>query len=326
MELNQLQYFRVVAETQNITEAAERLHIAQPTLSKVIKRLEEDLGFRLFDRRSSKLTLNPLGEAYLVYVELALDALARGRQCLVNMKTGTRDEIRLAATFDGVPNMMIEQFAMSHPEHSITEVGVDPDEVLTLLLNDHVDFALTLAPQEHLEVEAFSYVVEPLLLIIPDSMEPFQEQDYVRLSDYEHERFAIFEGGKDQYDTFLRCCNQAEFVPVTVYRSTRTQKVHELVDKLNACTLMPAHIVLSNWENLPEKTRRRVRLVDEPRCNRAIYLCRHRKDNTSEGLDVFADFAACFFRNMDVELTRMLRKCFPEKESILEEHYRTQHT
>lgn len=313
MELNQLQYFRVVAETQNITEAAERLHIAQPTLSKVIKRLEADLGFQLFDRRSSKLTLNPLGKAYLVYVELALDALERGHQCLTNMKTGAGSEIRLAATFDGVPNMMIEQFAMLYPEHRITHVYADPDEILTLLLNDHIDFALTLSPQEHVEAEMLSSVVEPMLLILPNGMEPFQEP--IRLADYEHERFAVFEGGKDPYDTFLRCCNHAEFVPVIVYRSTRTQKVHTLVDKLNACTLMPAHIVLSAWSNLPEKIQQSVHLVDEPKCNRVIHLYRHRKENRLEGLDIFADFAAQFLRNMDVEVTAMLEKCFPEKKN-----------
>lgn len=318
MELNQLQYFRVVAETQNITEAAERLHIAQPTLSKVIKRLEEDLGFQLFDRRSSKLTLNPLGEAYLVYVELALDALARGRQCLVNMKTGTGNEIRLAATFDGVPNLITEQFSMHHPEYGITGVYADPDEILTLLLNDHIDFALTLSPQEHPEVDMLSCVVEPLLLIIPDSLEPFQ--DHIRLADYERQRFAIFEGGKDQYDTFLRCCNQAEFVPVVVYRSTRTQKVHELVDKLNACTLMPARIVLGNWENLPEKTRRRVQLVDEPRCNRVVYLYRRRKESRLEELDAFAGFAAEFFQNMKEEITRMMAEHFPQKKESFMVH------
>ena len=47
MELNQLYYFRVVAETQNMTEAAERLHITQPSLSKVIKRLMRKLAVLL---------------------------------------------------------------------------------------------------------------------------------------------------------------------------------------------------------------------------------------------------------------------------------------
>ena len=312
MELTQLHYFRAVAQTQNITAAAEMLHISPPTLSKVIKRLEEDLGAQLFDRRASKLTLNPLGEAYLVYVEMALDALARGRQCLEQMQTGAGTSIRLVSTFTGVPNMLMEQFSLQHPELPVSEVNVDPDEVISLLTNDHVDFALTLTSLDHPEVEEIAHVVEPLLLHIPDSMEP--PGQYVRLVDYEHENFAIFEGGKDQYAAFLRCCNMADFVPVIVYRSTRSQKVHELVNHLNVCTLMPAHLVLRGWNRLPEKNRQRVQLVDEPRCNRLIHLYRRRKEQAPEELRVFADFSSQFFRNLDADITRLLVQCFPEKQ------------
>ena len=312
MELTQLHYFRTVAQTQNITAAAEMLHIAQPTVSKVIKRLEEDLGVQLFDRKASKLTLNPLGEAYLVYVEMALDALARGRQCLEQMQIGAGTSIRLVSTFTGVPNMLMEHFSLQHPELPVSEVNVDPDEVISLLTNDHVDFALTLTSLDHPEVEEVAFVVEPLLLHLPDTMEP--PGDHIQLADYEHEHFAIFEGGKDQYAAFLRCCNMADFVPVVVYRSTRSQRVHELINQLNVCTLMPTHLVLQSWQRLPEKTRQRIQLVDEPRCNRLIHLYCRRKERVPEELKTFSDFAVDFFRNMNADITRLLVQCFPEKQ------------
>ena len=312
MELTQLHYFRAVAQTQNITAAAEMLHIAQPTLSKVIKRLEDDLGVQLFDRRAAKLTLNPLGEAYLVYVEMALDALARGRQCLENMQTGAGKGIRLVSTFTGVPNMLVEQFSLHHSDLTVSEVDVDPDEVISLLTNDHADFVLTLSSLDHPEVEEVACVVEPLLLHLPDSMEPPGEHG--RLVASEHEHFAVFEGGKDQYAAFLRCCNMADFVPVVVYRSTRSQRVHELVNQLNACTLMPTHLVLHNWQRLPEKTRQHIQLVDVPRCNRLIRLYRRRRETVPEELKVFTDFSVQFFRNMDADITRLLIQCFPEKQ------------
>lgn len=314
MELTQLYYFHAVAQTQNITAAAEKLHIAQPTLSKVIKRLEDDLGVQLFDRKASKLTLNPLGEAYLVYVEMALDALTRGRQCLENMRTGAGAGIRLASTFDGVPNMLVEQFALQHPGLNVTEVNVDPDEIAPLLLNGHVDFALTLTPLEQMELEEISCVVEPLLLHLPEALDPATSP--VRLVDYQHQHFASFEGGKDAYATFLRCCSLAGFVPVITYRSTRSQRVHELVNELNTCTFLPAHLALHNWQRLPEKTRQRIHLVDEPRCNRRIRLYRVRKDDFSEEISVFSRFATEFFQHMTEEITRYLVQSFPEKNDL----------
>lgn len=61
MELRVLQYFLTVAEEENFTKAAERLHITQPTLSRQIAALEDELGARLFDRNKHKVTLTDDG-------------------------------------------------------------------------------------------------------------------------------------------------------------------------------------------------------------------------------------------------------------------------
>ena len=314
MELTQLQYFRTVAKTQNITAAAELLHISQPTLSKVIKRLETDLGVQLFDRKASKLTLNPLGETYLVYVESALDALTRGRQCLESMRSGAGSGIRLASTFTGVPNMLVEQFVLEHPEISVAEVSAEPEEMNSLLMNDHVDFALTLSPLENFELEEVACVVEPMLLLLPDEA-PFPSAP-IRLSEFQQSRFAVFEGGNDSYATVLRCCNLAGFVPVIVYRSTRTQRVHELVNALGVCTLIPAHMALRAWERLPEKTRRHILLVDEPHCNRILRLYRKRKEDHQPEIEEFMDSSKKYFAQMNREISRLLLTIFPEKKEL----------
>ena len=57
MELRVLRYFIEVARTQNITAAAERLHITQPTLSKQLMDLEDELGAKLFERGKRRTTL-----------------------------------------------------------------------------------------------------------------------------------------------------------------------------------------------------------------------------------------------------------------------------
>ena len=61
MEIRILKYFLTVAREQNITRAAEALHITQPTLSRQISALEEELGTRLFERSNKKITLTQEG-------------------------------------------------------------------------------------------------------------------------------------------------------------------------------------------------------------------------------------------------------------------------
>ena len=73
----ELVYIITVAEEQNITHAAERLHVAQPSLTQCIRRLETELGSPLFVRRKYGLDLTQAGE---LYVDMARDILARKRQ------------------------------------------------------------------------------------------------------------------------------------------------------------------------------------------------------------------------------------------------------
>lgn len=68
-KLYQLTCFSVTAQTQNISEAARRLHISQPSLSQTIRRLEEDLGYCLFDRKGKRIFLNENGRIMLGAVE-----------------------------------------------------------------------------------------------------------------------------------------------------------------------------------------------------------------------------------------------------------------
>ena len=69
MELNQLKCFLEVARLEHITQAAEQLHITQPALSKVIARLEDDLGVKLFDREGKNIRLNEYGRVALRYAQ-----------------------------------------------------------------------------------------------------------------------------------------------------------------------------------------------------------------------------------------------------------------
>ena len=61
MELRTLRYYLAVASEKNITRAADLLHVTQPTLSRQLKEMEEELGKQLFIRSNRKITLTPEG-------------------------------------------------------------------------------------------------------------------------------------------------------------------------------------------------------------------------------------------------------------------------
>lgn len=75
VELLQLEYFKVIAKTQNISAAAKELHVAQPSLSQLLKRLEQEAGVPLFDRVGKRIRLNAYGQVFLKYAEEVFSAL-----------------------------------------------------------------------------------------------------------------------------------------------------------------------------------------------------------------------------------------------------------
>src|SRR4029450_12492775 len=75
MELRHLRYFMVVGEEQHYGRASRRLHVAQPALSRQIQDLEEELGFKLFDRLPRGVKLSAAGTLFLEDARRILQAV-----------------------------------------------------------------------------------------------------------------------------------------------------------------------------------------------------------------------------------------------------------
>ena len=88
MTLNQLRYFRILAKTEHYSRAADALSIAQPTLSRAIALLEEELGVLLFTRRGRNVVLTDAGRTLLRYVEAGLDTLDAGAAAMRDYRDG----------------------------------------------------------------------------------------------------------------------------------------------------------------------------------------------------------------------------------------------
>src|SRR3954463_10122934 len=95
MELRQLNYFVAIAEEQSFTRAAERLWVAQPGLSTQIRRLEAELGVRLFERHTRGVTLTPAGTLFLERARAALAAAEAAAATGLDLQAGAIGSVRL---------------------------------------------------------------------------------------------------------------------------------------------------------------------------------------------------------------------------------------
>ena len=97
MNLTQLQYFRALAQSQHYASTAERLGVAQSSLSRSISALEEELGVYLFEKQGRNIRLTKYGEAYYCYIRDGLNLLETGEKFVRDMADPTCGEISTSA-------------------------------------------------------------------------------------------------------------------------------------------------------------------------------------------------------------------------------------
>lgn len=143
MRISQLRCFVTVAQLENMSQAAELLHLSQSSLSKNIATLEEELGTQLFQRKGRSLTLNPAGERLLEYSTMALRELEYAKEDLQLLSQDTESRIRIG---------------MAGFHDSLTEC-------LCAFRNEmpHAEFELisTIENQEYLDINEFDMLIYP---------------------------------------------------------------------------------------------------------------------------------------------------------------------
>ena len=123
MELRHLRYFVAIAEERSFTRAAERLWVAQPSLSTQVRRLEAELGVKLLERHPRGVELTPAGELFLARARVALVAAdaaqATGRDFAAGVNGSVRLGIATCAASRDVA-MLLETFADDRPGIELT--------------------------------------------------------------------------------------------------------------------------------------------------------------------------------------------------------------
>lgn len=161
MELRTLQYFLVVAREENITRAAALLHVTQPTLSRQMMQLEEELGVRLFTRSSHSILLTEQGML-----------LRRRAQELVALADKTRQELAQQQTLSGVVAIgsgeyrnsvllaqLLAAFHAQHPQVRFEVFSGNSDDIKERIERGLLDIGFLLEP---VDVSRYAFVRLPV--------------------------------------------------------------------------------------------------------------------------------------------------------------------
>jgi DNA-binding transcriptional LysR family regulator len=145
MELNSLRQFLVVARLEHLSRAADELHIAQPSLSRTIARLESDVGVPLFDR-SGRLRLNDTGRLFRDHVERALGELDAGRRAVTEATSQGLGTVRLASETFLTLTRPLAAYKRAHPAIEIALHWSPPEDMARRLRAQEVDLCVASQP------------------------------------------------------------------------------------------------------------------------------------------------------------------------------------
>lgn len=288
MELLQLQYFRKVAQLEQMTKAAEELRIAQPALSKTIARLEESVGVPLFDRHGRHIRLNTFGKVFLRQVETALNALEEGRKEVNELAGLEHGSIRLATSALDRLTEPLGAFLSQHPSVNIRLTQVSKEaEIASLLETGEADICFTALPVERPEFGAATVLREDVFLAVPRGHR-LADRRSVRLDEVADEPFIGYKEGilfQPMNDRFFR---EAGIAPKYVCQVDEPASISNLVRAGLGIAL------IGGCGKDPHSSLHLLR-IEHPVCQRQFQILWHEKRYLSLAARKFRDFFVGYF-------------------------------
>lgn len=272
MNLDQLQSFLEVAERGHFTQAAQALHLAQPSLSRQIATLERDLGARLFHRVRGRVSLTTAGETLLPYARRMLADADGVRVAFAELAGLTKGRVRLGATPSLCTSIVTDALTTFHERHPGIEIELSERGsrgLATELVEGGLDLALLTSTES---AAAATLATTPLLteeLVVASSSAAGTPlaADTVTLAELALLPQIAFHRSYD-----LRAATEAAFaaaglVPNIVLEGPEMDAVLRFVERGVGVAVIPAMVA----EDRPAL--RATRLI-EPRLTRTVRLAR----------------------------------------------------
>ena len=245
MEFRTLRYFVAVAEELHFRHAAERVQIAQPALSQQIRKLEDQLGVKLFSRTKRSVALTPSGEFFLQaarsiirQTDAAVAGVRAGREGVIgHLDIGLIN----AVDFRGQVFSVLREFRARCPGVAVTLKVMTSVEQIRALHRGEIQVGFVRLPIRDRSVVLETMLKEELLVALPPGHR-LAKRNAIRLAELANDPFVMLprQAGFGLSDQCWRLCKQAGFSPTISQDASELQTMTGLVAAGFGVSLVPA--------------------------------------------------------------------------------------
>ncbi|MBN3858426.1 LysR family transcriptional regulator [Paraburkholderia sp. Ac-20340] len=249
LDLRRLRYFVTVADELHFGRAAERLHIAQPPLTRQISALETELGIRLFERSTRAVTLTPEGAQFLDHARQVLDAALSAQTSAQRLASGEAGRLAIGYTssipMSRVFSEIVRDFGRRAPEVALSFREVGSADHHRQIAAGVLDIAFGWAAAEPAPPEIAQHVVasEPLVAAVP-SGSAYAACESIDFAALAHEAFITYPPGHGWAlnAALNRLCAQAGITPRPGPTATQVATLVALVAAERGVAIVPASV------------------------------------------------------------------------------------
>jgi DNA-binding transcriptional LysR family regulator len=244
VNLRQLHYFSVLAETSNFHRAAEKLNIAQPPLTVAIRKLEQELGVPLFIRTPRGVTLTPAGEVALSAARETLAQAELVRKAVRQSEAGDLGALAIgfvgSATSALLPRL-IQSFRERYPKVELVLAEGTSIDISQRIEDGSLDVGLVRLPLRN-SGRIVTHVVERdrMVAALPADHR-LCRRARLQLADMANEPFLVHTPVSILRTTALAACQAAGFIPRIAQEATQVQTILCLVQSGLGVALVPSH-------------------------------------------------------------------------------------
>lgn len=242
MEFRQLLYAVQIANEKNFSRAAEKLHIAQPSLSQQLAKLERELGVLLFHRTTNSVEPTHAGETFVQKAQHILDLveqLKNEMNDISHLRKGKLVVGTLPITGSHILPLVLPEFAKRHPGIEVNLVEDTSAKLERFTSEGAVDFSLLSMPIEDPTLEYRPFITEEICLAVPNHHRLAEWPEPVPVRELARESFIVLKKGQGFRQITWDICAQAGFEPSVVFESGNIETVQALVAAGMGVALIP---------------------------------------------------------------------------------------